>query len=73
MSKGIAHDSKRLNLTSSKGDHNKSWIGTHFDITDSIGYFIQNDGTRSRVIHQWDRFGSKLGNWLKNRATEIYL
>jgi hypothetical protein len=33
------------------------WIGEEYNVCDDEGYFTEFDGTRSRVIHQWDRFG----------------
>merc|ERR1719188_1743352 len=54
----------------------KGWIGDvdflNYTLTDDEGYFINADGKRSRVIHQYDRFGPKLGAWLdKNNFTNI--
>ena len=37
-----------------------------YALTDKEGYFINADGKRSRVIHQYDRFGPSLNNWLGN-------
>lgn len=40
------------------GSTDKSWIGmTEFNVTDEMGFFTQYDGTRSRVVHQFDRYG----------------
>lgn len=47
------------------GADEKTWIGNHFDVTDGEGYFIDLDGGRSRVVHQFDRFGPSLSDWLK--------
>jgi hypothetical protein len=43
----------------------KSWLGLQFDLVDEDGYFTNYDGSRSRVIHQYDRFKSQLKNWLR--------
>lgn len=43
-----------------------NWIGTQFDLTDEKGYFVNMDGTRSRVVHQHDRFGPNLASWLSS-------
>lgn len=40
------------------GATNKSWIGVHYGLTDEDGFFLNNDGSRSRVIHQFDRIGT---------------
>jgi len=46
------------------GANSKTWIGTEINVTDAEGFFTQYDGTRSRVIHQFDRYGSRLGQWM---------
>ena len=46
----------------------EGWIGDvdflDYPLTDDEGYFINVDGKRSRVIHQYDRFGPPLATWL---------
>ena len=51
-----------------EGANDHTWIGSQFNITDSDGFFIEEDGTRSRVIHQWDRFGPTLSEWLEQQS-----
>ena len=45
-----------------------SWIGevdfSDYTLTDDEGFFINADGKRSRVVHQYDRFGGLLEDWL---------
>jgi hypothetical protein len=41
-----------------------SWIGTEYGVTNEQGLFIELDGSISRVVHQWDRFGSPYSRWL---------
>ena len=41
------------------GATSRSWIGTSYNLTDEDGFLTQYDGTRSRVVHQADRFGCK--------------
>jgi hypothetical protein len=41
------------------------WIGQEFGVTDADGYFTEFDGTRSRVVHQFDRYGPVLTAWLR--------
>jgi hypothetical protein len=43
----------------------KTWLGQEFDLVDDEGYFLNYDGTRSRVVHQYDRFRSQIKPWLK--------
>jgi len=40
-----------------RGAHGMRWMGQEFDVCDDQGYFTELDGSISRVIHQWDRFG----------------
>uniref|UniRef100_A0A7S2YTV4 Uncharacterized protein n=1 Tax=Entomoneis paludosa TaxID=265537 RepID=A0A7S2YTV4_9STRA len=40
------------------GATDKTWMGPkEYNLTDEFGFFTQADGTRSRVVHQADRFG----------------
>ncbi|KAL3911530.1 MAG: hypothetical protein SGILL_007246 [Bacillariaceae sp.] len=43
----------------------KTWLGPEYELVDADGYFLNYDGTRSRVVHQYDRFRSQIKNWLK--------
>jgi hypothetical protein len=50
------------------GASGKRWIGAEFNICDDEGYFTEFDGSRSRVVHQWDRFGRPYINlWLNHQ------
>lgn len=50
------------------GAGGQRWIGVEFNMTDDEGFFTEFDGSRSRVIHQWDRFGRPFVNlWLPNQ------
>jgi hypothetical protein len=40
-----------------KGATSKSWIGPEYGLTDEHGYFTNKDGSRSPMIHQFDRLG----------------
>lgn len=40
----------------------KTWIQS--ELVDDYGFFTNMDGTRSRVVHQYDRFGPPLERWL---------
>ena len=40
-----------------QGAENNRWIGKEFDLTDDQGFFTDLNGERSRVVHQYDRFG----------------
>lgn len=60
------------NVKANKG----TWIGDveslDYALTDDKGYFINHDGKRSRVIHQYDRFGKPLNIWLaKNIFNDV--
>jgi hypothetical protein len=41
-----------------------TWIGTEYGITNEQGLLTESDGSISRVVHQWDRFGSPYSRWL---------
>jgi hypothetical protein len=49
------------------GDNGTTWIGTEFNVTDAYGFFTQYDGARSRVIHQYDRWGMTTTSWLNKQ------
>jgi hypothetical protein len=50
------------------GAKGKRWIGSHKSICDDEGFFIEADGRRSRVVHQWDRFGRPYVNlWMEQQ------
>ena len=51
----------------------KNWLGLHYGMTDEKGYFTQFDGSRSFVIHQFDRFGNVYHDWLHKNKEKIYL
>jgi hypothetical protein len=42
------------------------WLGLHYGLTDGQGYFTELDGSRSRVVHQYDRFSWPVYRWMKN-------
>jgi len=46
-------------------DGENPWLGPEFDLVDNEGFFMDYDGSRSRVVHQWDRFRDKIQPWLK--------
>jgi len=50
----------------------KNWLGLHYGLTDAKGYFTQFDGSRSFVVHQWDRFGHEFPHWMRENRDEIY-
>jgi len=43
------------------------WLGPK-DLIDDEGYFVEYDGSRSRVVHQFDRFGFALDHWLNRKG-----
>jgi hypothetical protein len=50
-----------------QGARGQNWIGPQYMLTDDEGFFTEFDGTRSRVIHQWDRFGEPYARWLQQQ------
>lgn len=49
-----------------KASEGRRWIGEKYNIADNEGWFTEADGTKSRVVHQFDRFGKPYLNW-KNK------
>lgn len=56
-------ESKKFN-----GAEGENWLGKvdflQYELTDSEGFFVNVDGSRSRMIHQYDRFGNRIEEWL---------
>lgn len=48
------------------------WLPTAYDLTDEKGYFIDYNGERSRVVHQYDRFGVHAEDWVKQKEGELW-
>lgn len=40
------------------GQTKSTWISAHYDLTDHKGFFLDFNGERSRVVHQFDRFNN---------------
>lgn len=51
----------QLSYDEDENDRSKNWLGLQYGLTDADGYFVNNDGSRSFIIHQFDRFGPKFG------------
>lgn len=52
-----------------EGSDGKRWIGgVHSNLIDDEGFLLEADGRKSRVVHQWDRFGVPFtSNWLNKQ------
>ena len=48
------------------------WLPRQFDLTDDQGYFIDYNGERSRVVHQYGRFGSHVNAWIDLKEGELW-
>jgi len=46
------------------GSSTGTWIGMGYGVTDEKGYLTNLDGSRSRVVHQFDRFRWPLERWV---------
>jgi hypothetical protein len=44
------------------------WLGLEYDLTDKDGYFIDFNGERSFIIHQFDRYGPRFDIWLSDKS-----
>ena len=52
-----------------EGATNRRLIGTKYRLTDEDGYFINKDGTKSHVIHQFDRTNvPSFMNWMADHG-----
>jgi hypothetical protein len=50
------------------GASGNNWISREYNLTNEDGMFTKFDGSVSRAIHQWDRFGLPYVDlWLKNQ------
>lgn len=45
--------------------HRKGPLDTFWRIRDDQGYVLNNDGTRSSTVHQWDRWYGELIGFVK--------
>lgn len=48
----------------------QNWLGLQYGLTDSDGYVVEYDGTRSFVLHQIDRFGPQFDRWVKMHLSD---
>ncbi|GKY97194.1 hypothetical protein MPSEU_000677800 [Mayamaea pseudoterrestris] len=46
-----------------RGARGDKWCG-HLNVCDQDGFFLESDGTRSRVIHQFDRYDRPFLEWM---------
>ena len=65
-------NSEPFDLSAEDDKKTKNWLGLHYGLTDRDGYFVQYDGSRSYIIHQYDRFGMNVINWMTQNAADIY-
>lgn len=49
----------------------QNWLDPVFDLTDDEGFFLDHDGQRSAVVHQYDRFGPLLYEYWLNRFSNL--
>lgn len=58
----------RKAYTSEAEENQGQWLGLQHDLTDAQGFFIDFNGERSFVVHQYDRFGQPLQKWFDNKS-----
>ena len=63
----LSHDED----TSPEGKRN--WLGLHYGMTDEDGYLVNYDGSRSFVVHQYDRLGFHYTDWIGANKRKFYL
>ena len=44
------------------------WLSPEYDLTDEQGFFVDFNGERSFVVHQYDRFGQPVDQWLEHKS-----
>lgn len=49
------------------GANERTWFGTEYGLTNEDGLLVEFDGSVSKVVHQWDRFGAPYINWLQDQ------
>ena len=47
--------------------HMKGPLDTFWKIRDKDGYILNNDGTKSYTVHQWDRWFSELRKFVDTK------
>ena len=47
--------------------HMKGPLDTHWKIRDKEGYILNNDGTKSACVHQWDRWYKDLNKFVDSK------
>ncbi|CAB9518860.1 expressed unknown protein [Seminavis robusta] len=53
-----------LPYTSKNEEEKGRWLGEEYDQTDEQGYFLDFNGERSFIVHQFDRYGRPVDRWL---------
>ena len=53
--------------------HMKGPLDTFWKIRDKEGFVLNNDGTRSACVHQWDRFHDELLHFVDTSLYKMYL
>lgn len=51
----------------------KNWLGLHYGLTDKEGYFVDFDGSRSFIVHQYDRLGPQFEVFMRREKGQIFL
>jgi hypothetical protein len=54
--------------TSDAEEEKGLWLGLEHDLTDARGFFIDFNGERSFIVHQYDRFGVPFQKWLDDKS-----
>ena len=64
---------EKFDLEPGEPEDTNNWLGLHYGLTHEEGFFVEYDGTRSFVVHQFDRFGKNFYDWLEDNKENIYL
>ena len=51
----------------------KGPLDTHWKIRDKQGYILNNDGTKSVCVHQWDRWETELIDFVDKKLYDLWI
>ena len=61
----------RSKVNTYPGSSRMSWAGAHIGLINHRGFFTELDGSLSRVVHQYDRFGNQFIDWF-DKKSQLY-
>ena len=68
----FAYFEKKADSTPFDGATGNLWLDKRWRLIDDDGYFTQKDGSRSRVVHQFDRYGEPFKRFWLDRQSFVH-